>query len=133
MFLLICGTLITVAYDAKANAHLWRQSVREGRYPYVDSGRKKNRIIGAHWLRDNTPPDAIVMDPEPWDLHAYSDRKTVHMPYDTMENILWVIKTYGVTHITHPGQESLEPLYSGDIPGFKLVNEKGLRIYQVQW
>ena len=78
--LLICGTLITVVYDAKANVSLWRQSVREGKYPYVDSERKKNRIIGARWLRDNTPTDAIVMDSEPWDLHFYSDRKTVHMP-----------------------------------------------------
>jgi hypothetical protein len=131
--LLICGTLITVVYDAKANVSLWRQGVREGKYPYVDSERKKNRIIGARWLRDNTPPDAIVMDSEPWDLHFYSDRKTVHMPYDTMENILWVMKTYGVTYITHDGQGSLKPLYAGDIPSFELVNEKGLRIYQVRY
>ena len=138
--LLICGTLIVVVYDAKANVHLWRQGVREGKYPYVDSERKKNRIIAAHWLRDNTSPDAVIMDSEPWDLHLYSDRKTVHMPYDTMENILWVMKTYGVTHITYYGHwsshglsEGLEPLYTGEIPGFELVNEKGMKIYRIRY
>lgn len=131
--LLICGTLIVVVYDVRANVHLWRRGVREGKYPYVDSERKKNRIIAARWLRDNTPPDTMVMDSEPWDLHFYSDRKTVHMPYDTMENILWVMRTYGVTHITYHKQESLKPLYTGQVPGFELVNEKGLRIYQVQY
>ena len=73
------------------------------------------------------------MDSEPWDLHFYSDRKTVHTPYDAMEKILWVMRTYGVTHITYNGQKSLQSLYSGEIPGFKLVNEKGLKIYQVQY
>ena len=112
---------------------LWRQSVREGDYPYVDSERKKNRIIAARWLRDNTPPDSIAMDSEPWDLHFYSDRKTVHMPYDSMERILLVMRTYGVTHITYHRQARLKPLYTGKLPGFELVNEKGLRIYQVHY
>jgi len=131
IILLVCGTIITVFYNASANVSLWQESVREGKYPYVDSNRKKNRIIAGHWLRDNSPPDAIVMDSEPWDLHFYSDRKTVHMPYDTMERILLVMQTYGVTHITYNGQQSLQPLYKGEIPGFELVNEKGLKIYQV--
>ena len=131
VLLLVCGTLIVVFYNANANIRLWQQSVREGKYPYVDSERKKNRIIAGHWLRDNTSPDAIVMDAEPWDLHFYSDRKTVHIPYDTMERILLVMRAYGVTYITYNGQESLQPLYTGEIPGFELVNEKGLKIYQV--
>ena len=73
------------------------------------------------------------MDAEPWDLHFYSDRQTVHQAYDTLERILWVMQTYGVTHITYNGQESLRPLYNGEIPGFELVNEKGMKIYQVQY
>ena len=131
--LLICGTLIVIIYNANANVRLWQEATKEGKYPYVDSARKKNRIIGARWLRDNTPSDAIAMDSEPWDLHFYSDRKTVHMPYDNMERILLVMQTYGVTHITYNGQKSLQPLYNGEIPGFELVNEKGLKIYQVRY
>ena len=112
--------------------------VGEGRtsgrkYPYVDSERKKNRIIASHWLRDNMPSDAIIMDAEPWDLHFYSDRQTVHTVYDTLERILWVMRTYGVTHITHNSQASLRPLYSGEMPGFELVNESGMKIYRVQY
>jgi len=133
VLLLLCGTLIVVVYNANANVRLWREAAREGKYPYVDSERKKNRIIAGHWLRDNTSPDAIAMDSEPWDLHFYSDRKTVHMPYDALERILLVMQTYGVTHITYHGQGSLQPLYRGDIPGFELVNEKGLKIYQVRY
>jgi 4-amino-4-deoxy-L-arabinose transferase-like glycosyltransferase len=131
--ILIFGTLVVSAYNLNADVRLWRQSAREGKYPYVDSGRKKNRIIAAHWLRDNTPLNAIVMDPEPWDLHFYSDRKTVHLAYDTMERILWVMRTYGVTHITYNGQDSLKPLYSGEMPGFELVNEEGMKIYRVRY
>jgi len=131
--LLLCGTLITIAYNANANVRLWREAVREGKYPYVDSQRKKNRIIAGHWLRYNTSPDSIAMDSEPWDLHFYSDRQTVHMPYDSLERILLVMQTYGVTHITYHGQQSLQPLYNGDIPGFELVNERGLRIYRVRY
>ena len=130
---LILGTLVVSAYNVNTNVRLWQQGIREGKYPYVDSNRKKNRIVAGRWLRDNTPPDAIVMDAEPWDLHFYSDRQTVHQAYDTLERILWVMQTYGVTHITYNGQESLRPLYNGEIPGFELVNEKGMKIYQVQY
>ena len=92
-----------------------------------------NRIMASHWLRDNTPPEDIAMDVEPWDLHFYSDRRTVHTPSDNMERILWVMRTYGVNYITYNDQDSLKPFFSGEIPGFKLVNEKGLRIYQVDY
>ena len=129
VILLACGTLLVIVYDVKANINLWRESVKEGRYPYIDSERKKNRIIAGRWLRDNTPPDAIVMDNEPWDLHFYSDRKAVHLPHDSMELILWVMRTYGVTHITHTDQ--LESLYDGEFPVLELVNEEGLKIYKV--
>ena len=131
--ILTLGLLLVSAYNIHANARLWQHGVQGGKYPYVDSQRKKNRIIGSHWLRDNTPSDAIIMDAEPWDLHFYADRQTVHMVYDTLERILWVMRTYGVTHITHNGQESLRPLYSGEMPGFELVNESGMKIYRVRY
>jgi hypothetical protein len=126
-------TVLMLVYNVNANIRLWQQSIREGKYPYVDSQRKKNRIVGAHWIRDNTPPEAIIMDAEPWDLHFYSDRKTVHIPYDSVERILLVMQTYGVTHITYNGQESLKPLYDNQIEGFELINEKGLRVYRVHY
>ena len=63
------------------------------------------------------------MDAEPWDLHFYSDRKTVHIPYDSVERILLVMQTYGVTHITYNGQESLKPLYDNQIEGFEFSQE----------
>ena len=125
--------VLMLVYNVNANIRLWQQSIREGKYPYVDSQRKKNRIVGAHWIRDNTPPEAIIMDAEPWDLHFYSDRKTVHIPYDSVERILLVMQTYGVTHITYNGQESLKPLYDNQIEGFELINEKGLRVYRVHY
>lgn len=131
--ILTLGITLVSAYNIHANVRLWGEGVRAGKYPYVDSERKKNRIIASHWLRDNTPSDAIIMDAEPWDLHFYSDRQTVHTVYDTLERILWVMRTYGVTHITHNSQASLRPLYSGEIPGFELVNESGMKIYRVQY
>ena len=131
--ILTLGITLVSAYNIHANVRLWGEGVRAGKYPYVDSERKKNRIIASHWLRDNTPSDAIIMDAEPWDLHFYSDRQTVHTVYDTLERILWVMRTYGVTHITHNSQASLRPLYSGEMPGFELVNESGMKIYRVQY
>jgi hypothetical protein len=44
VLLLVCGTLIVVFYNANANVRLWRQAVREGKYPYVDSERKKTEL-----------------------------------------------------------------------------------------
>ena len=67
------------------------------------------------------------MDAEPWDLHFYSDRKTVHMSYDSVERILLVMRT------TYNGQESLKPLYNGQVGGFELINEEGLRVYRVHY
>ena len=43
------------------------------------------------------------------------------------------MQTYGVTHITYNGQESLKPLYDNQIEGFELINEKGLRVYRVHY
>ncbi|HCK15988.1 TPA: hypothetical protein DHW51_17830, partial [Candidatus Poribacteria bacterium] len=52
---------------------------------------------------------------------------------DSVERILLVMQTYGVTHITYNGQESLKPLYDNQIEGFELINEKGLRVYRVHY
>ena len=63
------------------------------------------------------------MDAEPWDIHSYSDRKTVHMPYDSVERILLVMRTYGIAHVT----------YNGQVGGFELINEEGLRVYRIHY
>ena len=59
--------------------------------------------------------------------------QTVHMPYDSIERIWLVMRTYGVTHVTYNNQESLKPLFSNQVEGFELINEKGLRLYWVRY
>lgn len=68
-------------------------------------------------------------------LYFYSEEKTIQVPLAELDRIIEVMKFYKVTHIIpkvnmHP---ALEPLVEGEIPGFKLVHDKGLDIYEIDY
>ena len=62
-------------------------------------------------------------------------REDIQVPLAELDRIIEVMKFYKVTHIIpkvnmHP---ALEPLVEGEIPGFKLVHDKGLDIYEIDY
>lgn len=79
----------------------------------------------AQWLRDNTPPDAVVMTRNPWEVSWHSGRKAVMLPLGTADDIFAVMRQYHVTvleldHINDckVNRLAIAPLYSyREIPG----------------
>lgn len=85
-----------------------------------------NQIVEAsHWLKENTPPGAVIMTRNPWEVSWHSERRTVMLPLGTLDEIYAVMRQYGVTvleldHVNDPStiRQSLLPLYSyRELPG----------------
>ncbi len=72
---------------------------------------------------------------EPAQLHFYSEEKTIQVPLAELDQIITVMKYYGVTHIIPKVnmRPALRPLVEGKIPGFKLIHDQGLEIYQIDY
>jgi hypothetical protein len=76
-------------------------------------------VVIAKWLEANTPPDAVIMTRNPWEISWHSNRQTVMLPVGSLDDITAVIRQYGVTMIeldhlndTATMRQSLAPLYS---------------------
>jgi len=106
--------------------------------------RTPNSVTMAGWVGANTPPDAVIMSRNPWELSFHSDRRSVMIPYDTLPVIRQIAAQYGVgylqlDHLTDPGyrRADLGPLYDGpdEWNGFRKVYDRrskdgeGLLIY----
>jgi hypothetical protein len=55
--------------------------------------------IAGRWLAANTPPDAVVMSRDPWELNWYSRRKVVMIPWGPLEDIRTAGRQYGVDYL----------------------------------
>lgn len=108
--------------------------------------RTPNSVVMAEWLGANTPPDAVIMSRNPWELSFHSDRRSVMIPYDTLATIRQIAAQYGVTylqldHLNDPAyrRPALGPLYAGpdEWNGFRKVYDRrgkdgeGLLVYTV--
>lgn len=97
--------------------------------------------ITYEWIRDHTPKDAVVMTLTPWELNFHSERKTVVIPNEDKETILWMAKKYGSNYLEleflgEIKRASLKDLYEGkNTQEFTLVrNERNLNyVYQINW
>ena len=68
---------------------------------------------------------------EPAQLHFYSEEKTIQVPLADLNQIITVMKYYGVTHIIP--KRNMRPALKLLIPGFKLIYDQGLEIYQIDY
>jgi hypothetical protein len=59
----------------------------------------------------------------------------VQIPLAELDQIIKVMKFYGVTHIIPKVnmRPALKPLVEGKVPGFKLIYDDGLDIYEIQY
>lgn len=93
----------------------------------------------SHWLKANTPADAVIMTRNPWEVSWHSDRRTVMLPLGSLDDVYAVIRQYHVTyleldHINDLStlRESLRPLYSfKPMPGFTPLYNPGNDAYLV--
>lgn len=85
-----------------------------------------NQVVElSHWLKANTPPDAVIMTRNPWEVSWHSERRAVMLPLGTLDEVYAVMRQYGVTvleldHVNDPAtiRQSLLPLYSyRELPG----------------
>ena len=105
---------------------------QDGKFPYGNKGASWMRT--GRWIKDNLP-GSITMFREPAQLHFYSEEKTIQVPLAELDQIITVMKYYGVTHIIPKVnmRPALRPLVEGKIPGFKLIYDQGLEIYQIDY
>ena len=105
---------------------------KDADYPYGED--EQSWMETGKWIKENIP-GSITMFREPAQLHFYSERKTIQVPLAELEQIIKVMKFYKVTHIIPKVsmRPALAPLVEGKIPGFKLVYDKGLEIYEIQY
>ncbi len=82
-------------------------------------------VVVSDWLTANTPPDAVIMTRNPWEVAWHSGRRTVMLPLGSLDDVYAVMRQYHVTyleldHLNDPGtrRESLKSLYSfKPVPG----------------
>ena len=113
-------------------------------WPYGETGVE--RMEAGKWLKENAP-GSVVMYREPGGVSFYSEGKALQIPLDELDRIIMVMKFYNVTHIIPvaiPGRleepiprwvlrPATKPLVEGKMPGLKLVYDRGLRIYEIQY
>lgn len=76
------------------------------------------------WLRENTPPDAVVMTRVPWQLNFHADRGAVMIPNAGAPEIMRIARYYGADYLLVNGSTTslpesvgaLKPLAQGN-PG----------------
>jgi 4-amino-4-deoxy-L-arabinose transferase-like glycosyltransferase len=106
--------------------------------------RTPNSVVIAERIGANTPPDAVIMSRNPWELSFHSDRRSVMIPYGDLDTIRQIAKQYGVgylqlDHLTESEyrRADLGPLYDGpdEWNGFRKIYDRrskdgeGLLIY----
>ncbi|MDQ6601383.1 MAG: glycosyltransferase family 39 protein, partial [Chloroflexota bacterium] len=76
-------------------------------------------VVVSDWLKTNTPPDAVIMTRNPWEVSWHSGRRAVMLPLGSLDDVYAVMRQYHVTyleldHLNDPStlRESLKPLYS---------------------
>ncbi|MFQ6041217.1 MAG: ArnT family glycosyltransferase [Candidatus Poribacteria bacterium] len=105
---------------------------KDADYPYGEDGQ--SWMETGKWIKENIP-GSITMFREPAQLHFYSEEKTIQAPLARLDQIIKVMKFYKVTHIIPKVnmRPALKPLVEGKSPGFKLVYDKGLEVYEIQY
>jgi len=125
MVLLMCPVLFT------SGGKVYRDYKNAG-FPYGEGGQ--SWMETGKWIKENIP-GSITMFREPGQLHFYSEQKGVQIPLAELDEIVKVMKFYKVTHIIPQVniRPALKPLVEGKMPGLKLVYDKGLKIYEIQY
>ncbi len=117
---------------------------KRGGWPYGEASEE--RMEAGKWLKENVP-GSVAMYREPGGVCFYSEGKVIQIPLDELDRIIMVMKFYKVTHIIPyaiPGpfdepipswvlRPATKPLVEGEMPGFKLVYDRGLKIYEIQY
>ncbi|MHB8647179.1 MAG: glycosyltransferase family 39 protein [Thermomicrobiales bacterium] len=96
-------------------------------------------VTVSDWLKANTPPDAVVMTRNPWEVSWHSERRTVMLPLGSLDDVYAVMRQYHVTYLeldhlndSSTLRESLRPLYSfKPMPGITPLYDPGNDAYLV--
>ncbi len=99
-----------------------------------------NQIVAvSDWLKANTPPEAVIMTRNPWEVSWHSERRTVMLPLGSLDDVYAVMRQYHVTYLeldhlndTSMLRESLQPLYSfKPMPGITPLYDPGNDAYLI--
>jgi hypothetical protein len=85
------------------------------------------------WLREHTPPDAVVMTRVPWQLNFHADRPALMIPNAPYDAIMRIADHYNAQYLLTNGTSTslpesrgdLRPLARGEgLPGWCLLHEE---------
>lgn len=101
------GLLATVALIAAIIAPSWSPIAEKVR----DEPNLYRADLNAYaWLKRNTPPDAVVMTRNPWQLNWHSERPALMIPYTTdRETFLRLARRYNVRYLMIDTLQRPEP------------------------
>ncbi len=97
---------------------------------------KRQELRAYAWLAENSAPDDVIMTRVPWQLTYYTQRRSVMIPQDGLEDAQTIIGKYGVRYLFMDGdargkRATLRQALQSD-PAWKLLyDEGGIQIYQV--
>ncbi|WP_026370455.1 glycosyltransferase family 39 protein [Kallotenue papyrolyticum] len=108
------GLLLTLALGSTLQTH-WRQI---DAFLDPDSGDYWGRVwegdLQAYaWLREHTPPEAVVMTRVPWQLHFHAERPAVMIPNADGATIMRVAQYYGVDYLVLGAMSTSQPERDG--------------------
>lgn len=114
------------------SASIIYEGYKDADFPYGEDG--ETWMEAGKWIKENLP-GSITMFREPGQLHCYSEEKAIQIPLAELDKIIKVMKFYKVTHIIPrvSMRPALKQLVEGDVPGFRLVYDRGLEIYEIQY
>ncbi|OGY30088.1 MAG: hypothetical protein A3F33_03610 [Candidatus Woykebacteria bacterium RIFCSPHIGHO2_12_FULL_43_10] len=98
-------------------------------------------LIVYNWIRENTPRDSVITTLTPWELNFHAERKTITIPFEDKETILWMAKKYNSNYLeleflNEIKRPSLKELYSGQNTNefSKIYQVDGkIYLYQINW
>ncbi len=74
--------------------------LRGDHYCYYYSPRIRSFIQACQWIKENTPPDAVVMGIKPARVYWHSERKCIRYPRSSSPEVLWKeIERNGVDYL----------------------------------
>lgn len=107
----------------------------------ISSKETDPSLTAYNWIKNNTPKDAVVLTLAPWEMNFHSERKTVMIPNENKNTILWMAKKYQADYLEleflqEIKRESLKDQYKGiETVDFKSIYQdpKNVYIYKINW
>lgn len=98
---------------------------------------KQRELQAYRWLAEHSEPDEVIMTRVPWQVTYYTDRRTVMIPQDGLEDTRQIAELYGVDYLFMDGdargkRAQLNQALQHDSPWALIYDQEGVQIYSLE-